>query len=154
MDQVHETAQLRLRPSDPTDLAGLAGGSWLYVAGETLTHPSPQHSGAKRKGNVYVQYQGESIKDLLIIRDTVTEVSGGETAWEYTADTGVVFDLSASASAVAEGQPPDRDAARQDGRVHRGARPSRPRHRVGRRPHRSDRSFRKLIPVGNCSATS
>jgi hypothetical protein len=60
--------------------------------------PSPTRHlstpGAKRKGNVYVPHQGESIRDVLIIRDTVTEVSGGETAWEYTADTGVVFDLS------------------------------------------------------------
>jgi hypothetical protein len=67
---------------DLTDLAGLAGGSWLYVAGETLTHPPPQHFGAKRKGNVHVQHRGETIRDVLIIRDTVTEASGGETAWE------------------------------------------------------------------------
>jgi hypothetical protein len=48
----------------------------------------------------------EAIRDVLIIHDTVTMVSGGETAWEYTTDIGVVFDLSASAVAVAEGLPP------------------------------------------------
>lgn len=127
---------------DLARLAALVGGSWLYVAGETLTHHlntpvdvivgttsgsvsivsaiaeadfegeaetyavlsvTGNVSGfaeAKRKGNVYVHHQREAVKDIRIVRDTVTEVSDGETTWRYVTDVGVVFDLTGGAVAV------------------------------------------------------
>jgi hypothetical protein len=39
---------------------------------------------AKRKGNVYVQHQGELITNVCVVRETITEVRDGKTAWIYT----------------------------------------------------------------------
>jgi hypothetical protein len=58
---------------------------------------------AQRKGNVYIHFQREKINDIWIIRDVVTEVSGGELRWEYTTDVGLVFELSGGAVAVVKG---------------------------------------------------
>ena len=58
---------------------------------------------AKRRGNVYVQHQGERIVDIQIVRETITEAEDGDDSWEYTTDIGVVFVLSKSAVAIAKG---------------------------------------------------
>lgn len=57
---------------------------------------------AAKTGHLYYFHDGETIEDVLIVRDTITGRRDGELVWTYSADNAVVFVLSGGAVAVSK----------------------------------------------------
>ena len=58
---------------------------------------------AKRLGNFYVQRQHETISEIQVVRETITETVQDARSWEYTTDVRLVFVLATGCVAVSKG---------------------------------------------------
>lgn len=72
--------------------------SSLSVVGGALGEAS-----ATAKGNLFYQYRGSLIKDVLVVRDTLQESFRGKPTFELVSDAGVVFVLDGAYVGVCKG---------------------------------------------------
>jgi hypothetical protein len=55
---------------------------------------------AEQGGNIYYFNKGETVQDVLIIRDVVTSTQFGESVWHIVEDSGLVFILETGCIAI------------------------------------------------------
>ena len=55
---------------------------------------------ASKSGHLYYFNSGQTVQDVLIVRETVTEHREGEATWSYVTDIGIVFVLSGGLIAI------------------------------------------------------
>jgi hypothetical protein len=55
---------------------------------------------ASRSGHLYYFNSGQTVQDVLIVRETVTEHREGQATWSYVTDIGIVFVLSGGLIAI------------------------------------------------------
>lgn len=55
---------------------------------------------ASKSGHLYYFNSGQTVQDVLIVRETVTEQREGEATWSYVTDIGIVFVLSGGLIAI------------------------------------------------------
>lgn len=72
--------------------------SRLRVAGG-----APEQAAAERSGQIYYQLRGRTVREVLLVRDTITELREGEPTFELTTGTGVLIDLGTAAMGVCRG---------------------------------------------------
>jgi hypothetical protein len=57
---------------------------------------------ATESGHRYYFHAGEEVRDVLIVEETVRQITGGEPTWTYTNDIAIVFALQTGAIAIAK----------------------------------------------------
>lgn len=57
---------------------------------------------ARKAGRIYSTQSGQSVNDVLIVRETVVETRRRQVSWRYVADIAIVFQLSHGVVAVAK----------------------------------------------------
>ena len=55
---------------------------------------------ASKSGHLYYFNSGQTVQDVLIVRETVTEHREGRTTWSYVTDIGIIFVLSGGLIAI------------------------------------------------------
>ncbi len=55
---------------------------------------------ARTRGYLYYFHTGQAVTDILIVRDEVSEVRYGQTAWEFSFDSAIVFQLQHAVIAI------------------------------------------------------
>ena len=55
---------------------------------------------ASKSGHLYYFNSGQTVQDVLIVRETVTEHREGEATWSYVTDVGIIFVLSGGLIAI------------------------------------------------------
>jgi len=57
---------------------------------------------AERAGHVYHFLAGQEVREVVVVRETVTERRNNQQTWSYVANIGIVFVLSAGAIAISK----------------------------------------------------
>ena len=75
--------------------------SWKDFEGEddtysclTLEADAVDHDRARSSGHLYFFHQGQEVRDLMVVRDLITEEQVGIPTWQYVTDVAVIDCLS------------------------------------------------------------
>ena len=55
---------------------------------------------ARTRGYLYYFHTGQTVTDILIVRDKISEIRYGHTAWEFSFDSAIIFQLERAAIAI------------------------------------------------------